>query len=66
MAPVDRNLLCAWDWSSPDGLGLNGVLYAQPAADILTAVVTVFMALNLHRKLTAEESHIILQSQKQQ
>ncbi len=31
---------------------------------ILTAVVTVFMALNLHRKLTAEESHIILQSQK--
>ena len=35
--------------------GLNGVLYAQPAADVLTAVVTVFMALNLHRKLTAEE-----------
>lgn len=33
--------------------GLNGVLYAQPIADILSAVITVFMALRLRRELTA-------------
>lgn len=31
--------------------GLNGVVYAQPAADAATAVVTAFMAFRLHREL---------------
>lgn len=39
----------------PAVMGLNGVLYAQPIADILTAVVTIFMAVHLHKKLAATE-----------
>ena len=35
----------------PEFWGINGILYAQPAADILSAVITVFMALQLHREL---------------
>ena len=35
----------------PGLMGLNGVLYAQPAADLLSAIVTVFMAVRLHRQL---------------
>ena len=31
--------------------GLNGIMYAQPIADMLSAVITVFMALPLHKKL---------------
>ncbi len=31
--------------------GLNGILYAQPIADVLSAIITVFMALPLHKKL---------------
>lgn len=31
--------------------GLNGILYAGPVADVLATVITVFMALPLHRKL---------------
>lgn len=31
--------------------GLNGILYAQPVADVLSALVTVFMAARLHREL---------------
>jgi len=31
--------------------GINGILYAQPIADVLSAIVTVFMAIPLHRKL---------------
>ena len=38
--------------------GVNGILYAQPIADVLSAVITIFMALQLHRELTAMESHI--------
>lgn len=34
----------------PGILGLRGVIYAQPIADIITAVVTAFMAYNLHKK----------------
>ena len=39
----------------PEIFGLNGILYAQPAADILSAIVTVFMAFTLHRRLSREE-----------
>lgn len=38
--------------------GLNGVLYAQPAADVLTAVVTVFMAWGLRRELDAGQADV--------
>lgn len=33
--------------------GLKGILYAQPIADVISAVVTVCMAFFLHRELTA-------------
>lgn len=35
----------------PMAWGLNGVLYAQPIADVLAAVVTLAMAVPLHKKL---------------
>ncbi len=37
--------------------GLNGILYAAPLADVLTAMVTVFMAISLHKKLNKMRSH---------
>ena len=53
-------------WFLPEILGLNGVIYAQPVADVLAAVITVFMALNLHKKLSDEESHMALQPRTQE
>lgn len=38
--------------------GINGILYAQPLADVISAIVTVFMALHLHKKLALEESYL--------
>ena len=38
--------------------GMSGILYAQPSADIISAIITVFMAFNLHRKLSKEEKSI--------
>lgn len=35
--------------------GLNGILYAQPIADILSTVITVFMAIPLHKQLRTAE-----------
>lgn len=35
----------------PTIMKIDGILYAQPIADLLTAVVTVFMAIQLHKKL---------------
>lgn len=32
--------------------GLNGILYAQPIADAVSAIITVLMAIRLHRELT--------------
>ncbi len=40
----------------PGILGLRGVVYAQPTADVIAAVVTVFMAVRLHRKLKCCQS----------
>ena len=31
--------------------GLNGIMYAQPIADVLSACITIFMAIPLHKKL---------------
>lgn len=36
----------------PAFLGLNGILYAQPAADVISAIITVCMAVHFHRELT--------------
>lgn len=38
--------------------GLNGILFAQPVADILSAVITVFMAIHLHKQLKSEQKKI--------
>lgn len=35
----------------PRIMGLNGVLYAQPAADVLSAFITVCMAVRVHKEL---------------
>lgn len=39
--------------------GLNGILYAQPVADVLSAIITVFMAAHLYKELKAEEKQYI-------
>ena len=36
--------------------GLNGIMYAQPIADVLSAIITVFMAIPLHKKLNLNYS----------
>ena len=40
--------------------GLNGILYAQPIADVLSAIVTAFMAIHLHKELIVakEQFHL--------
>ena len=48
--PVILILPLAW--------GLNGILYAQPIADVLSALITIFMAIPLHKKLSVEELKI--------
>lgn len=36
--------------------GINGILYAQPISDVISAVITVFMAMNLHKELAVAKS----------
>lgn len=48
--PIILLLPAIWD--------MSGILYAQPIADIISAIITVFMAFNLHRKLSIEEKSI--------
>lgn len=38
--------------------GMNGILYAQPIADVISVVITVFMALHLHRELSIAEKQV--------
>jgi len=38
--------------------GLNGVLYAQPVADVISAVITALMAFRLHKELRTAENQI--------
>lgn len=38
--------------------GLNGILYAQPIADVLSAIITVFMAIPLHKGLNEMQKQI--------
>ncbi len=44
----------------PHLFGLNGILFAQPVADVFAAIITVFMALHLHRTLASEKTAIIV------
>ena len=44
----------------PGVCGLSGVLYAQPIADVLSAVITAFMALYLHKELNASKTSFAL------
>lgn len=37
--------------------GMNGILYAQPVADVISALITVFMAVRLHKKLNSMGAH---------
>ena len=41
--------------------GMNGILYAQPIADVISAIITVFMALHLRRELAEAEALIGLE-----
>lgn len=36
-----------------EGGGPNGILYAQPIADVLATAITALMAIPLHRRLNA-------------
>ena len=38
--------------------GMNGILYAQPIADAISAIITAFMALHLRRELAEAEALI--------
>ncbi|MDD2959409.1 MAG: MATE family efflux transporter [Lachnospiraceae bacterium] len=48
----------------PNLMGLNGILFAQPAADVLSAMITVFMALHLHKELRAVKAQMAIETQK--
>lgn len=41
----------------PAFLGLSGILYAQPIADVLSAAITVFMAFHLHKQLAGTKTN---------
>lgn len=43
----------------PRIFSLSGVLYAQPIADVFSAIVTAFMAVHLHRELSATKAHYL-------
>lgn len=45
--------------------GLSGVLYAQPIADVLSALITAWMATRLHRELKIAETNFPAPSQDQ-
>lgn len=38
--------------------GMNGVLYAQPIADVISAIITALMAFRLHKELKMAETNI--------
>lgn len=43
--------------------GMNGILYAQPIADVISAIITAFMALHLHKELAETEAKLISKKQ---
>lgn len=51
--PVILILPIIWD--------MNGILYAQPIADVISTIITAFMALHLHKELAETEAKLILE-----
>ncbi|MDO4269718.1 MAG: MATE family efflux transporter [Eubacteriales bacterium] len=49
----------------PELWGLNGILYAQPISDVISAIITVLMALHLHKELRVTETRICLEKHDQ-
>ena len=43
----------------PGIFGLDGILYAQPIADVLSAIVTAWMAIHFHKELSAAKAHFL-------
>ncbi|MCI8418627.1 MAG: MATE family efflux transporter [Lachnospiraceae bacterium] len=39
--------------------GIGGILYAQPIADLLSAMITVFVAISIHRELAEKEKLLL-------
>ena len=54
--PIILILPIIWD--------MNGILYAQPIADVISTIITAFMALHLHKELAATESKLSIADQK--
>lgn len=50
-------LICPQLW------GISGILYVQPVADVLSAIITIFMALGLHRELAATKNAFLERSE---
>ncbi len=44
--------------------GINGILYVQPIADVLSAIITIFMALHLHRELALTKQNFYLKGRR--
>ena len=42
---------------------MNGILYAQPIADVISTIITAFMALHLHKELAETEAKLISEKQ---
>lgn len=42
----------------PSIWGLNGILYAQPIADVLSFLISLFMALSLHKQLNLSGTQV--------
>ena len=53
-------LLCTCDVDSSCTLGINGILYVQPIADVLSAIITVLMALHLHKELVLTKQKFLI------
>lgn len=40
---------------APMLIGLSGILYVQPIADVLAAIITIFMSISLNKSLNKEQ-----------
>lgn len=47
----------------PNIMGLNGIIFAQPVADILSAIITIFMAYHLHKNLDNAQEKLVMTGQ---
>ena len=45
----------------PTFLGINGIIYVQPIADVLSAIITVFMAFHLHKELSLAKQNFLIE-----